>query len=101
VELEKLAYAASAPPVAGLADAGGKAAERFKTPAERWKADEKRGRRYHISHKHEGLRGEHRHIYGAHTQDLEICRTAPGKYKSQRHTPRLAARLRLPCPAEF
>jgi tetratricopeptide (TPR) repeat protein len=41
VELEKLAYAASAAPcVAGLADAGGKAAERFKTLAEwyeKWK----------------------------------------------------------------
>jgi len=44
IELEKLAYAASAPFVAGLADAGGKAAERFKTLAkryERWRADEK------------------------------------------------------------
>ena len=37
VELEKLACAAvGAPHVAGLADAGGKAAERFKTPVERW-----------------------------------------------------------------
>jgi hypothetical protein len=42
VELEKLAYAASLTPfVAGLADAGGKAAERFKTLAERWKVDDK------------------------------------------------------------
>jgi hypothetical protein len=44
VELEKLAYAASAAPfVAGLADAGGKAAERFETLAERherWRVDE-------------------------------------------------------------
>jgi len=41
VELEKLAYAASLTPfVAGLADAGGKAAERFKTLAERWKVDD-------------------------------------------------------------
>jgi hypothetical protein len=44
VELEKLAYAAvGAPFVAGLADAGGKAAERFKTLAERyekWRVDE-------------------------------------------------------------
>ena len=40
VELEKLAYAASAPFVAGLADAGGRAAERFKTLAERWRVDE-------------------------------------------------------------
>jgi len=40
VELEKLAYAASAPFVAGLADAGGKAAERFKTLAERWKVND-------------------------------------------------------------
>jgi hypothetical protein len=43
IELEKLACAASAPFVAGLADAGGKAAERFRTLAERyekWK-DEK------------------------------------------------------------
>jgi len=37
VELEKLVCAAvGAPHVAGLADAGGKAAERFKTPVERW-----------------------------------------------------------------
>jgi len=35
VELEKLAYAASAPFVAGLADAGGRAAERFRALAER------------------------------------------------------------------
>ena len=43
VELDKLAYAASAPFVAGLADAGGKAAERFRAVAERyekWKVDE-------------------------------------------------------------
>ena len=43
VELEKLAYAASAPFVAGLADTGGRAAERFKTLAERyerWRVDE-------------------------------------------------------------
>ena len=44
IELERLAYAASAPPfVAGLADAGGKAAERFRTLGERyegWKMDE-------------------------------------------------------------
>jgi hypothetical protein len=44
VELEKLAHAASAPFVAGLADAGGKAAERFRAVAERyekWRVDEK------------------------------------------------------------
>jgi hypothetical protein len=40
VELEKLAYAASAPFVAGLADAGGKAAERFRVVADRWRVDE-------------------------------------------------------------
>ncbi len=40
VELEKLAYAASAPFVAGLVDAGGRAAERFRVVAERWRADE-------------------------------------------------------------
>jgi isopentenyl diphosphate isomerase/L-lactate dehydrogenase-like FMN-dependent dehydrogenase len=44
VEMEKLAHAAvGAPFVAGLADAGGKAAERFKTLAERyekWRVDE-------------------------------------------------------------
>jgi hypothetical protein len=41
VELEKLAYAASAAPFfAGLADAGGKAAERFKALAERWRVDD-------------------------------------------------------------
>jgi hypothetical protein len=41
VELEKLVHAAvGAPFVAGLADAGGKAAERFKTLAERWRVDE-------------------------------------------------------------
>ncbi len=44
VELEKLAYAVSAPFVAGLADASGRAAERFKTLTERyekWKMDER------------------------------------------------------------
>ncbi|MFZ8839295.1 MAG: PaRep2b protein [Pyrobaculum sp.] len=44
VELEKLAHAASAPFMAGLADAGGRAAERFKTLTERyekWKIDER------------------------------------------------------------
>jgi hypothetical protein len=42
VELEKLAYAASAAPFfAGLADAGGRAAERFKALAERWKVGDK------------------------------------------------------------
>ncbi len=40
VELEKLAYAASAPFVAGLADAGGRAAERFRVVADRWRVDE-------------------------------------------------------------
>jgi len=41
VELEKLAYAAvGAPFVAGLADAGGKAAERFGVVDERWRVDE-------------------------------------------------------------
>jgi hypothetical protein len=41
VELEKLAYAASAAPfVAGLADAGGRAAERFRVVADRWRVDE-------------------------------------------------------------
>ena len=41
VEMEKLAYAAmGAPFVAGLADAGGRAAERFKALAERWKVDD-------------------------------------------------------------
>jgi len=44
IELEKLAYAASAAPFfAGLADAGGKAAERFKALGERyerWRVDE-------------------------------------------------------------
>jgi len=40
VELEKLAYAAvGAPFVAGLADAGGKAAERFRRVADRWRMD--------------------------------------------------------------
>jgi tetratricopeptide (TPR) repeat protein len=40
VELDKLAYAASAPFFAGLAETGGKAAERFKTLAKRWRVDE-------------------------------------------------------------
>jgi hypothetical protein len=41
VELEKLAYAAvGAPFVAGLADAGGRAAERFGALADRWRVDE-------------------------------------------------------------
>ncbi len=41
VELEKLAYAASAAPfVAGLADAGGRTAEKFGVVAERWKVDD-------------------------------------------------------------
>jgi hypothetical protein len=41
VELEKLAYAASAAPfVAGLADTGGRAAERFRAVAERWRVDD-------------------------------------------------------------
>jgi len=41
IELEKLAYAASLTPfVAGLADVGEKAAERFKTLAERWKVND-------------------------------------------------------------
>ncbi|NAZ34988.1 MAG: hypothetical protein GU356_12050 [Pyrobaculum sp.] len=41
VELEKLAHAAvGAPFVAGLADAGGKAAERFRVVADRWRVDE-------------------------------------------------------------
>ncbi len=43
VELEKLVHAASAPFVAGLADAGGRAAERFGAVAEwyeRWKMEE-------------------------------------------------------------
>jgi tetratricopeptide (TPR) repeat protein len=40
VELEKLAYAASAPFFAGLAETGGRAAERFKAVAERWRVDE-------------------------------------------------------------
>jgi len=41
VELEKLAYAAvGAPFVAGLADAGGRAAERFGAVADRWRVDE-------------------------------------------------------------
>jgi hypothetical protein len=41
VELEKLAYAAvGAPFVAGLADAGGRAAERFRVVADRWRVDD-------------------------------------------------------------
>jgi 23S rRNA pseudoU1915 N3-methylase RlmH len=41
IELEKLAYAAvGAPFVAGLADAGGRAAGRFVVVAERWRVDE-------------------------------------------------------------
>jgi tetratricopeptide (TPR) repeat protein len=41
VELEKLAYAAMGTPFfAGLADTGGKAAERFRVVAERWRVDE-------------------------------------------------------------
>jgi hypothetical protein len=41
VELEKLAhFAMGAPFVAGLADAGGRAAERFGVVAERWRVDE-------------------------------------------------------------
>jgi hypothetical protein len=42
VEMEKLAYAAvGAPPfVTGLADAGGRAAERFRVLADRWRVDE-------------------------------------------------------------
>jgi len=41
IKLEKLAHAASLTPfVTGLVDAGGKAAERFKTLAERWKVDD-------------------------------------------------------------
>ncbi len=40
VELEKLAYAASAPFAAGLVDAGGRAAERFGVVAERWRVDD-------------------------------------------------------------
>jgi hypothetical protein len=40
VEIEKLAHAASAPFVAGLADAGGRAAERFRVVDERWRVDE-------------------------------------------------------------
>jgi len=41
VELEKLAYAASLTPfVAGLADTGGRAAERFRVVADRWRVDE-------------------------------------------------------------
>ncbi len=52
VELEKLAYAASLTPfVAGLADAGGRAAERFRVVSERWKVDDKEedeeDRKYH------------------------------------------------------
>jgi hypothetical protein len=41
IELEKLAYAASAAPfVAGLVDTGGRAAERFRAVADRWRVDE-------------------------------------------------------------
>jgi hypothetical protein len=40
VELEKLAYAASALFVAGLVDTGGRAAERFGAVADRWRVDE-------------------------------------------------------------
>ena len=40
VELEKLAYAVSVPFVAGLADTGGRAAERFGVVAERWRVDD-------------------------------------------------------------
>jgi hypothetical protein len=41
VELEKLAHAASAAPFfVGLVDAGGRAAERFRVVAERWRVDE-------------------------------------------------------------
>ncbi len=40
VELEKLAYAVSAPFVAGLVDTGGRAVERFGVVAERWRVDE-------------------------------------------------------------
>ncbi len=40
VELEKLAHAASAPFVAGLADVGDKTAERFRVVAERWRVYE-------------------------------------------------------------
>ena len=41
VELEKLAYAASAAPfVAGLVDTGWRAAEKFRVVAERWRVDE-------------------------------------------------------------
>jgi hypothetical protein len=41
IELDKLAYAASAAPFfAGLAETGGKAAERFRVVADRWRVDE-------------------------------------------------------------
>jgi hypothetical protein len=40
IELDKLAYAASAPFVAGLVDTGGEAAERFGVVAERWRVDD-------------------------------------------------------------
>jgi hypothetical protein len=40
IELDKLAYATSAPFVAGLVDTGGRAAERFRVVAERWRVDE-------------------------------------------------------------
>jgi hypothetical protein len=43
IELEKLAHAAvGAPFVAGLADAGGKAAERFGAVADRWRVDDEK-----------------------------------------------------------
>ena len=50
VELEKLAYAASAPFVAGLVDAGGRAAERFNAVAERWRVDENKKQKYRRGH---------------------------------------------------
>ncbi len=40
IELEKLAYAAPAAFVAGLVEAGGRAAERFRVVADRWRVDE-------------------------------------------------------------
>jgi hypothetical protein len=40
IELEMLAYAASAPFFAGLAETGGRAAERFSAVAKRWKVDD-------------------------------------------------------------
>jgi len=42
IELDKLAYAASAPFFAGLAETGGKAAERFSVVAERWRVGDKK-----------------------------------------------------------